>query len=1048
MEQNDCKLAQEWVSLMQQKSWWSTATEAVFQPQPHLHQLHSYYALEFIHNLLIFGYETETKDLKNLIIENKFGLQSDDWKEKTTVNFLQKIFVVHEPKASDSQSEVSKKTTTNAERNDWIMNVGLPESVAQGSDEMINFLFKKLIKKKLQKKEGDIVRSNVDGKWRRHRNVDLKYSGEIKRVNRDGTYDILYENGVRKGVKEHQLEGSTENIQSTNEQFNTVQYLVKNYTNQQILAKRAMQAADNALNCLSKENVRELTSLKKQPPGLDKLITTMLILVKGEIHSFKHDIWNSFQLMMWQLQTYIKEFDATNISQEVLDELGPMMSGIYELAYDTNQKNEEFIHELAYTEAVVNLSKWIVSTLNYNKICTKVVKLLLKLCSTNKMKNNGININNHAAVRFLLQDMSKEVAVNKLNARDNEGNTSMHCLLLSKLNNSNKSSLEEFDIFLTLSELVPRNHEIWSEVYNNDGHSILYLAGFTLPRYRGTVCLHHLAEAWKPVVHAKNIKERKVSMENLFSSFSLVALANDGIMEENEQSLAIFSNLVEIAGSLFVGEKSSPLSELSHPITGENLLHSILRLFHKKEKERQKKDEEVNALLHFTNALGTQSTKCNYTDDEEKGGEGEKGERKLLTAEENEDNNSVSGTTNIYNYSNQGNTQSEWDNKKRNLLQLLLLSIPWDSRDNKMNTSLHVAAKLDDVVAVIFLLKMKAVYSQSKANLDSQTALDVAGPKTKQIMLDDKENKKKERFSQLTMQQSPLPEDRLSKEAQLSLPIKILNQLSTGTNLYSVLQSLDLNTMEKKEDTKKDGLQSMESAKQEAAAAVVAAAAADAQLPSIVERLKLSTFDSANPVIFYKHLSMIYKLDDGRREACLQIVECLARGRTKYLTKAKNYMSTTECTDHERQAIYEQAERKHQSKLQLYRTSFGFNTEHALDVIWEKNYSYSSRRRTTCTVYRVWGIFSDDSYMDSSNQEHQVLIQKCIQKAIDSYIRSTEAVPDDSSSTLPSAEVNPDGTLGLTPWILADGTRCLSDNQIEIVERIPTAPLILVGPGE
>merc|ERR1712166_1068398 len=54
---------------------------------------------------------------------------------------------------------------------------------------------------KKKRREGDRVKAKVDG-WSKY------FSGEITRVNSDGTYDMKFDDGERKrGVKETQIEG-------------------------------------------------------------------------------------------------------------------------------------------------------------------------------------------------------------------------------------------------------------------------------------------------------------------------------------------------------------------------------------------------------------------------------------------------------------------------------------------------------------------------------------------------------------------------------------------------------------------------------------------------------------------------------------------------------------------------------------------------------------------------------------------------------------------------------------------------------------------------
>lgn len=134
-------------------------------------------------------------------------------------------------------------------------------------------------------------------------------------------------------------------------------------------AKPAMDASADAVNCLSKASLTELKSFSKQPPGVDKVTTAMLILVKGERRNFSWDNAKKMMMKVDQFKTTLEEFDSTSIPQEVLDRLEPII----------NDSNFTFEKMKKKSEAAANLCKWIVSTVTYNRIYTKVKPLMDRL---------------------------------------------------------------------------------------------------------------------------------------------------------------------------------------------------------------------------------------------------------------------------------------------------------------------------------------------------------------------------------------------------------------------------------------------------------------------------------------------------------------------------------------------------------------------------------------------------------------------------------------------------------------------------------------------
>ena len=90
-----------WLEQMQQKRWFSSATREVGK--------NPVMALSFIHALFGFGYNSNTKDMKNLFLTHRFGFHSEDWSTHTS-KFLTMFFAIHINLDSSLESETNKKS--------------------------------------------------------------------------------------------------------------------------------------------------------------------------------------------------------------------------------------------------------------------------------------------------------------------------------------------------------------------------------------------------------------------------------------------------------------------------------------------------------------------------------------------------------------------------------------------------------------------------------------------------------------------------------------------------------------------------------------------------------------------------------------------------------------------------------------------------------------------------------------------------------------------------------------------------------------------------
>ena len=241
--------------------------------------------------------------------------------------------------------------------------------------ELISF-FRHLYVKKRDELERNTARlvSGLDTLASTNRDVELLKEDLVNTMARveekkKATEELLQQMGKQRGEAERQGKIAAEKKSSCMILGAEAQKVEEEASAELEAAKPAMEAAADAVNCLSKASLTELKSFSKQPPGVDKVTTAMLILVKGERRNFSWDNAKKMMMKVDQFKNELEEFDATSIPQEVLDRLEPMIQ-------DPNFTFEKMKKK---SEAAANLCKWVVSTFTYNKIYTKVKPLMIRV---------------------------------------------------------------------------------------------------------------------------------------------------------------------------------------------------------------------------------------------------------------------------------------------------------------------------------------------------------------------------------------------------------------------------------------------------------------------------------------------------------------------------------------------------------------------------------------------------------------------------------------------------------------------------------------------
>ena len=131
----------------------------------------------------------------------------------------------------------------------------------------------------------------------------------------------------------------------------------------------AMEAAKEAVNCLTKPAIQELKSLGKPPVECTEVTKAVLILLKNEKKNLD---WKSAQRMMnnpGQFLEEVAQFNADEIQDWVLDLVGPVIAQPF-FNYETMKGK---------SVAAAYLTNWVVNIIGYNKIYKKVAPLMAKV---------------------------------------------------------------------------------------------------------------------------------------------------------------------------------------------------------------------------------------------------------------------------------------------------------------------------------------------------------------------------------------------------------------------------------------------------------------------------------------------------------------------------------------------------------------------------------------------------------------------------------------------------------------------------------------------
>lgn len=142
-------------------------------------------------------------------------------------------------------------------------------------------------------------------------------------------------------------------------------------------AMPAMEAAKEAVNCLTKPAIQELKSLGKPPPECIDVCAACAFLLKGEKKKID---WKAAQKMMNNPGQFLEEifsFDANNIPEDNLKNC------------ETVANQPFFTYEImkGKSSAAAYLTNWVVNIVAYNKIYKKVGRMNICLYTSHHVQS-------------------------------------------------------------------------------------------------------------------------------------------------------------------------------------------------------------------------------------------------------------------------------------------------------------------------------------------------------------------------------------------------------------------------------------------------------------------------------------------------------------------------------------------------------------------------------------------------------------------------------------------------------------------------------------
>mmetsp|Transcript_22422 Transcript_22422/g.30704 ORF Transcript_22422/g.30704 Transcript_22422/m.30704 type:complete len:1916 (+) Transcript_22422:3-5750(+) len=253
--------------------------------------------------------------------------------------------------------------------------------------ELISF-YKSLLKNRRDEMFANIKRldTGLETLMRTNRDVEklqefLKEKKKEVEIKRSATDKLLEEMGKQRSEAEAQQALADVEKSKADEAAAEARKFEEQAAGDLAIAKPAMDAANDAVNCLDKASLTELKSFTKPPNGVDKVTTALLIMIKGEKKDFS---WENAKKMMAKVDSFkekLETYRGEDIPEDTILRVTPMLD------------DPEFTFEKMKSKsaAAANLANWVINIIRFNGIYKRVKPLMESLDVATRSKRKAMD---------------------------------------------------------------------------------------------------------------------------------------------------------------------------------------------------------------------------------------------------------------------------------------------------------------------------------------------------------------------------------------------------------------------------------------------------------------------------------------------------------------------------------------------------------------------------------------------------------------------------------------------------------------------------------
>ena len=196
--------------------------------------------------------------------------------------------------------------------------------------------------------------------------IDLNHRMEMVAEKQIATNLLLEEIGVQRADADKQNEAANVEAEKAATASAEAAVIEEQAEAELSMAKPAMEAAKDAVDCLSKNMLTELKSLSSPPSGVDLITSACLILIEREYKNFKWDRAKKMMANVDQFKQKLQNYKGEDMTEDEVKKLEPYLS------------NELFDPKIMESKsmAAANLCTWVVNIYKFNRIYVKVKPLM------------------------------------------------------------------------------------------------------------------------------------------------------------------------------------------------------------------------------------------------------------------------------------------------------------------------------------------------------------------------------------------------------------------------------------------------------------------------------------------------------------------------------------------------------------------------------------------------------------------------------------------------------------------------------------------------